>query len=374
MEKTSIYRNPDKASVSSTTEALVKKSTKKQYNTPLEQKSQSVNKITKETILSLTEKYKRGDLMRNKTIAELDYGPDEESYITPATIKTLSKILGTPAEFARLTAKERKARQIELNKLNKDEYIWKTTIKRTTHDPSACSQLYPDGYNRFKESITHFVFPDPTVTKKKSQNFLPYKARIMVRGLASELVLAGHPIFESVAEMSDLELDKAFESISILWIFNDVCRIILKKASDNIFNNLLRESKKYQDTVTNNILAAKTISVEYDFRIVFAMYLFNLAMNYIAEKKKIIFDYKVLGKIISRHLRSQEKIYVETCTYWRRHSDSVQSILSAIQDCEVFEVKTDIKPSLAHSNVRTTKKYVVPLYLSRNHVSYTKFP
>lgn len=316
--------------------------------------------------------YESGNLMRYGKIKDLDYG-ETDTYLTDATMESLKEILGEKLKFLKLTRHEQYQKQDQLDKLNKDEYIWKTTTKRTVHDPNVCHKLYPDGYRKFKDNIQHFIFPDgESITRRELQNYLPFKACSLIRGLSDNLILSGHKVFIKLAEMSDQDIYQILKSIEISVIFNDICRIILKKAHDNTFNKIIRESKKFQDVVRNNILTAKLESVERDYRVVLALYLINLVMTHFDEKHKLHFDYQSLGKIVSRRLKKNEILYNSSNSWWRQHCNCVRSIMIAMLNSNVFGIEYD--KIMIKEKPKTHIKFVVPLHLANNNVNYTRFP
>ena len=317
--------------------------------------------------------YKSGDLLKDFKIAELDY--KSEYYLTEASIKSLKNILGDPVEFNKLTRQEKSKKQIELDRLSQDEYIWKATIKKTVYDPTLCSNLYPEGYLVFKDLINEFFYPNLDIEAKASKKFLPFKAQVLVQGLTGELVKSGYTVFKPAADLSDDELHNLFhENVDIEWVFNDLCRIILKKAHDNTFNNIMRNKSKFQAVVTNDILAANVNAVERDFRIVFAMYLLNIVLNHLSLKKGNKFDYQSLGKIVSRYLKKETNLVVGTTEWWKSHSDGVKSIIFAIGECGIFQFKTYTHKESRSNSYKKIQKFIVPLHLMNHNVAYMRLP
>jgi DNA-dependent RNA polymerase len=321
----------------------------------------------------VTETYESGGLVKDVKLSDLDYSTSK-LYLTKATLDTLKKILGDPKDFSKLTTSKKRSKQSALERLNKDEYVWKATTKRTVHDSSLCHKLYPEGYEKFKFYISNFIFPKPGETEKGSRKFLPHKARLLIRGLSEDFVKEGHTFFAKILSIPDKEFDEVFSNVQISWVFSDVCRIILKKAHDNLFNKTMRRSKKYQDIVIDDMLVAIHTAVEYDFRKVFAMYLLNLVVTHISEKEGADVDYEALGKIVYRHLAKDIHLYKPQNHWWMHYCDGVRSILFAIRDCGVFKFDTNTVFLPGSRKIKSIQKFVVPLLSLKNDVPYTNFP
>ena len=325
-------------------------------------------------LIELNENHVKRDPSKNFRIAEIRC--KSQCYLTEASFKSLNNILNNPAKFNKLTLKEKVKKQMELDQLNKDEYVFvKSVIKKTVHDSTLCSDLYPEKYLFFKDAITEFVFPSANITVKANQKFLLFKVQMLVRKLIGELMELGHTVFKPVADLSDDELRDIFhKNIDISWIFNEICEIVLKKAQDNRFNSIMRNTSMSQDVVTNDILAANVYDVEDEFRIVFVMYLLNIVLNYLSSKKGNEFDYQSLEKIVFRYLRKETPLAVGASEWWNSYKDGVRSIIFAFRDCGIFQLDTKTCKISWSPSIKTTQKFIVPFHLMNYSVPYMKFP
>jgi hypothetical protein len=330
--------------------------------------------------------YQTGDITSN-TLKDLDYN-SVDTFLTKATYLELKSVMGDPTEFSASTSHERKKRQKALDNLNKDEYVWKTITKRTVHDPSSCSLLYPNALNYFLENLEDFCAPSPSSTSRDLQKSLPYKAKLLVRGLSESLVDSGHKVFDEIACLSDSELDTALGEIDMSWVFNDVVRVILKKTHDNTFNQTLRNSTAYKQPLSDNILAASKHSVAQEMYSVLAMYLMNLVLIDLDCDGCRDYDYSTLGKIIRRHLLRKSHLFFTTgmstgnrkqvskkgqVKWWGLHCDGVRTMLGVLEKSGMFKVEIDTKKD-DFNTYRTTVKYVLPLNMLNNMIEHTPFP
>lgn len=350
----------------------------------------SVKKKFKRGKSSQTEGYESGYMFKQSTYKDLDHDMSD-SFLTQATLSELERILGSPETFKKLTTSEKKKMQIDLSKLNKDEYVWKTSTKKTVHDPNACHLLYPEGYEYFSSTARSYIKPGVDLLKegqRSEKRYFPSKAKMYLKGMSKSLVENGFKAFSVVVDLKDSEYDTIFEDlVSIRWIFNDFIRVILKKSHDNIFNHSIRESRKFNTFVDDDILVAHRHAVFKDASIVLAMYLINIALIYVSERDKIEIEYGILGKILKNHLRKNIKKFDfdftpetkkelefarQRVNWWGTHLDNTRSILLILEKSKIFSVKKEQKKQ--RSNIMTVYKYVLPNYMADSVLQHTKFP
>jgi hypothetical protein len=86
----------------------------------------------------------------------------------------------------------------------------------------------------------------------------------------------------------------------------------MKRACDNIFNGKVKESKRFQDVLSQNSFIVDKTSVFYEFRRLLALNIMTAVFNYAAEHHKIKdFNHEVLNdKIRNFFRRYQIRIHI----------------------------------------------------------------
>lgn len=150
--------------------------------------------IKNKTNLSEKELYKKGDLIKDNTINNLDFDNVEKStFINDVYRKYVKTYFRRLCTFQNFNFFKKKKKQIFLNRLNKDEYIRKSTIKNVHY---AAIKLYLKEYKAFQANMSIVLKLPADSTAKESKKYLTFKVKSLIKSLSHALTIQNHKILE----------------------------------------------------------------------------------------------------------------------------------------------------------------------------------
>ena len=248
------------------------------------------------------------------TLKELD-PKTNSTYHTLRFEKELASVLGSPEDFQKKNSYDRKQVQKAVKKLGIFESEWK--YRSVT--------LFPKGFREFNRKMNKYIYPSQKKlgsSQRAKNNYFLYKVERILKGFCTLLSNLNHAVFKHILDFEEEDFKKIIDGfIKKKWIFNDFMRIVLKKASDNIFNDYIRKTNKYHDMLTENTLVVDRQSVFFDYQNILPLYFLAAALDYLKAVK-------IPDLILSDLLNiARDTLYYKKHLYLRKTSKSSTHIL-----------------------------------------------
>lgn len=314
------------------------------------------------------------------TMRHLDYFQSEDFFTLQYT-QQIKNIIGDPKEFVKLSKKEKKKKQLELVNLTRDEYQWKSRIKKNINDPSFCALLFPEAFSKFVFHLSIFLDKKRSDTNRESQReyrrYFQFKLYILLQNLGKLLVEEfNYPAFDILTSVTELDIEIICKSyIEPEWIFNDLIRLISKKASNNVFNPEVRKTSRYDLTLSDDALVVLKTAVVNDYVKLFTLYVINCTLSYLKISRKININIDRVSLLLKRFLYNRTSLYeYDRNAWWGVYRDSVTSIILILEKSEVFELKINDKEHTFGNKLKSITKYVLPIKAANIDVKKTELP
>lgn len=314
------------------------------------------------------------------TVRHLDYYQSDD-FFTAQYTQQIKNIIGKPEEFVKLPQKEKKKKQLELVNLTGDEYQWKSRVKRNINDPSFCALLFPEAFSNFVFHLSIFLDKKRSDKNRESQReyrrYFQFKLYTLLQNLGKVLVEEfNYPAFVILTSVTEQDIEIICKSyIEPEWIFNDLIRLISKKACNNVFNPEVRKTARYDLTLSDDALVVLKTAVVNDYVKLFTLYVINCTLNYLKKSRKISINIDRLSLLVKRFLYNRTSHYeYDKNVWWGVYRDSVTSIILILERSGVFELKINDKEPTLGNKLKSVTKYVLPIEAGNIDVKKTDLP
>lgn len=349
--------------------------TKKTTDFDVEETQAPLNSNTTEKKIDKT--YTKEDY-HSSSLQDLDL-KTSDTFFTKKYISAIKSIIGDKTQWSSLSQYEKTKIQQQLDSLTKDEYEWKSRTKRTVHDPSHCTDLFPTQSIKFAELMQQYTIHSQT--QRGYLNTFQYKMKIFLHGLATYLPKKDMPAFKIFEILTDKDIDNILETyIEFDWMFNDLVRLVLKKAHDNVFNDKVRRSTIYFNTISDTAFVVRRDNLNYEYEKFLALYIVNCAMQYLIENKKTDCDWPQLSQTFRRFLDKKRYLYdTDNNHWWLTHRDNSRTIINLLEECNLYQrvikdTDTETTRMDSRNKIKTIIKYILPKEAANLNVKKTDLP
>lgn len=268
---------------------MAKNYTKEEFNELLLQllinlSDLSLSKFNKnDTSLNMIKK--KGEGFEKPLIKTLDYS-NTSTFLSLRFQETLKGILTSPSDFQKKTFTEKLEIQSELKNLYKSEYEWKNYAKRVSLNTDNVQEEIRPYYENFKKELLSYMKPtneDLAFTQRAYKNYFFFKFKTSLKYLFHKMCDSGN--FNSLLVLKNLT-DEDYkiivdEHIEISSVFNDLLKITVKKAHENLITAHDKNISYFSDT-----LFTYSHELFYESRSVLLLSFINSVLMYVNEKKK----------------------------------------------------------------------------------------
>lgn len=317
----------------------------------------------------------------NTKIKELDFKLSE-TFFTDNFGKKIMDILVDGDAFSCLSNKDKRELQDRLNILSSAEVEWKEYSKKLVRSTELdeISRFFTKQYEDFHVRFTLYSRPDEKVvklTQRGERNYMLFKTQNSMLFFFSKLIETGKfDMLKPLLKLSRKDYKEVIEDyISSKRIFNDLVKISIKAAHDNLFNDKgLTTGYNYNE----NALIAKHSHLIGIYPKIFAMTLINATLNYAYEKNMIEVDVAELSAVIKQQLfyNIHNLAYsVKGDNQWGLHCDSAISVFKSFEKCGFFTKVLKEKAKRKHiGNTHVNKLLVLPKMLESEALRSLKLP
>lgn len=335
------------------------------------------NTAEEQTAESTVLQYTKHSLLKGK-VDDLNYD-HSETYFTNQLQKELGNLLDG-SNFAKKTQHERQKIQDQLSTLNADEYEWKMRAKGFTSENKDILGLFTREYPFFEEKVGAYLHPSDKDLKESQRahtRFFEYRMKNFVIGMTSVLTRNRMQILEGVHNLSDEDYKRIVRDyIKPKAIFVDLMKVIIKKAHDNLFSQ--NRSKNTRDFIylSDTSFVVNKKAVYYEYRRVFALYVYTSVLSYISAEKMIEnLDSDLISEKVRNFLYRKYHLYdTEENQWWTLDlSHAVTTCLHYLEKSDIF-LKVVNEVVIKKNNPSEKTMYILPTKLEDLTIRHTKFP
>jgi hypothetical protein len=321
--------------------------------------------------------YKKHDLQTKGVLSKLDY-KYSETFFPPQFLQDLEGIV---CDFSSKDPRGKEDAQAQLLLLVEDEASWKGLTKKSLHDVETLKQLFPEQSLTFTSQLQRYVTPSGSdlATQRAYMNHFQYKMKCFVEGIIPVLSTKGNlPLLKNLSFLSDTDYSVLVKKyIDPSWIYNDLMRVTVKKAFDNLYNQSLRDSPlRYNKLLKEDSLVVQRTSVFYEYRRVLAMYIMSSVFSYVSENHEDIeLNTEDSLNIIRNFLWRKQSAYDTPNNDWwtGAHSKNTMSIMLTLERSDLLSQVVNEQDTNKGKTVTKTM-WVLPHKLESILLKYTELP
>lgn len=159
-------------------------------------------------------------------------------------------------------------------------------------------------------------------------------------------------------------------------MYQDLTRVIVKKAHDNLFNNKTRETRSNKSLLSETSMVVSRQAIMYEFRRILALYNVLSALTYYSEINPTKdLDVNNLSVIIRNFIWQNTQTYDTSFNSWwvKDHTDCTYAIINILEHAGLF-TQTICERKSIHGSLVGEIKYILPTHFDNLVLKYTKLP
>lgn len=302
--------------------------------------------------------YKRTDLYVDKKVSKINHG-ESATFYTDEYIKLLKELLGTPAEFKKKSAYDKRIIQEEILHLSEDDFSLKTYLHKSVNEVNNFHTIFPSEFDEF-DSLINKLRTKQHSGQRGYLNRPSYKLANCVKEIHEILKSQGLDVdnLAGFSEEDALEITDSYLTAKVL--FNKISTVFIKIARDRMFNN------------SSNVFDEKALYVynhEAVYKILDHMVLVTMidAVVYKVTSKKVIKPLDAIVRSVKNQIICNQHL-INNNNQVKLYKDHLRSIISCYTSSGLFEDvekttkanKTSIKYRLPSKLTNSLGKFTVP--------------
>jgi hypothetical protein len=205
----------------------------------------------------------------------------------------LCKKENSSEKFRKMKRSEKQKIVDQLEELLQTETRWKDLVRSSKYDSEKIREIFPEETEQFKELYFSSFVPQPQDKKdrqkqmrgsEKTKKFLQFLFQYIQESHFSILTDNGRSFSYSAEQLTEV-----IDSISPIFLFQDIIKICMKKAYDTNINIESNNPKSFSSEPLNtSFLKAKKTDLIYPLFYYLNIYLTSILLNDLAHRKLLV--------------------------------------------------------------------------------------